>query len=303
MGSKLNPPGGRVTRLREGYGEPSDQPIAFSSTRCNRAPNAGGSSTLPPSRSRASSSISQAASSISGLSLPAPKRPASASVSGCVGLISRIGLARSERRPWAASSLLELPIGTEFRRDETGHAVGQPFRGANLGDLALQRLLEESKQRRDFARRFLGRLRAFDERDRLDVGRALGDRLERLAFEAGRARDPERIDRIGQQQDLDASRAETLELGARGEPLGVVAGQIKDRRLVFAQAGDVLRERAVAGRMGRRDETGDLVDGVPPFGILIEALLDDRRRNAPRSWRICPARPRQACRAPGRRGW
>jgi hypothetical protein len=45
-------------------------------TRRSRAAKAGGSSTLAPSISRASSSTSQAASSISGLSLPSLKRSA-----------------------------------------------------------------------------------------------------------------------------------------------------------------------------------------------------------------------------------
>src|SRR6202161_1506307 len=78
-------------------------PSAFSITRLSRAPKAAGSSTLAPSISRASSSTSQAASSISGLSAPSLKRPASARVRGCVGLSSRIGFARSPSRPCAAS--------------------------------------------------------------------------------------------------------------------------------------------------------------------------------------------------------
>ena len=62
---------------------------------------------------------------------------------------------------------------------------------------------------------FGGRRRdALDERDCLDVGSSLGNRFERLAVEAERGRDPEGIDRIGQQQHLDAAGTETFELRA-----------------------------------------------------------------------------------------
>ena len=60
--------------------------------------------------------------------------------------------------------LLELPVGTEFRRDQAGDAVGQPVGGAHVLDLASQRLLHEGEQGRDFGARLRRRRRALDER-------------------------------------------------------------------------------------------------------------------------------------------
>ena len=54
--------------------------------------------------------------------------------------------------------LFELAVRAEFRRHQTGDAVGQAVGGARLGDLALQRLLEEGDQGRDLGRS-LGRRR------------------------------------------------------------------------------------------------------------------------------------------------
>ena len=183
-----------------------------------------------------------------------------------------MGFARSPIAPVRGEHLFELPVGAEFGRDQAGDAVGQAVRRANLGDLVAERLLEEGEQRRDLAGRFGRRVRPLDERDRLDVGRALAHRLERLAVEARGRRHPERVDRIGEQQDFDAARLETLELRARREALGVVAGEIEDRRLVLAQRGDIVGERAVAVGMRGGDEAGDLEQAVAALGILVQAL-------------------------------
>ena len=107
--------------------------------------------------------------------------------------------------------------------------------------------MKKANKRGDLSRR-LRRLRlgAFGERDRLDVGGALRDRLERLALIAGRRRNPECVDGIGKQQNFDAARAKPFELRARGEALGVIAGLVEDRRLIFLQRADIIGERAAA---------------------------------------------------------
>ena len=130
-------------------------------------------------------------------------------------------------------------------------------------------------QRRDLGGRLGGRRRPLGERNRLDVGGALADRLERLALEAGRGRNPERVDGIGEQQHLDASRAKTFELRARGQALGVLAGEVVDRGLVLAQVLDIIGERAVAVGMLGRYEARDLVQRVAPLRVLVKAFLDD----------------------------
>ena len=177
--------------------------------------------------------------------------------------------------------LFELAVGAEFGRDQAGDAVGQPVRGAHLGDLVPQRLLEERKQRRDLAGRLGRRVRPLDERDRLDVGGALAHRLERLAVESRRRRHPEGVDRVCQQQHFDAARLEPFELRARGEALGVIAGQVKDRRLVLAQRGDILGQRPVGRRMGGGYEAGDLEQAVAALGVLVQAFLDHRAEMLP----------------------
>ena len=71
------------------------------------------------------------------------------------------------------------------------------------------------------------------------------DRFERLALIADRRLDPEGVHRVGQQQDFNASGAETFELRAGGDALGAFADDIIDRRLVGPQRGDIIGERAL----------------------------------------------------------
>ena len=59
--------------------------------------------------------------------------------------------------------------------------------------------------------------------------------LNGLPSKLGAGRDPEAVDRIGQQQHLDAAGAEAFELGRGFEPREVVAGEIVDRGLVLLQ--------------------------------------------------------------------
>src|SRR3977135_112812 len=51
-----------------------------------------------------------------------------------------------------------------------------------------------------------------EQRHEAEIDLALAQRLERLALEIERQRGPEGIDRVGQQQHLDAARARRLEL-------------------------------------------------------------------------------------------
>src|SRR5579883_3094670 len=126
--------------------------------------------------------------------------------------------------------LFELPVRAEFRRDEAGEAVGQALGGAHLADRVAQRLLEEGEERRDLGRwRFAGWLGALDKRNGFDIGGALRDRLERLAVVPGGGRYPECVDRVGQQQNLDAAGAESFKLRAGLDALQVLAGQIENR--------------------------------------------------------------------------
>ena len=113
-------------------------------------------------------------------------------------------------------------------------------------------MFEIGDQRRDFGAGLRRRAVAFGKGNGLDVGRALADRLEGLALETRCGRHPEGVDGISQQQNLDIAGAEPFQLRADGETLGVFAGQIIDRGLVFSQVLDVSLERAVAVGMRRR---------------------------------------------------
>ena len=77
-----------------------------------------------------------------------------------------------------------------------------------------------------------------------EVVRRLGDAAQLLALEAVQPFRPERVDRIGHQQHLDALGAEAFKLRRRLQRLGVVAGQVLDRVLAGLHA----RRRSPAAR-------------------------------------------------------
>jgi hypothetical protein len=74
---------------------------------------------------------------------------------------------------------------------------------------------------------------------------ALAQRFQRLAAEIERRRGPERIDRIGQQQHLDAAGLRGFKLWIRLQPLEAVAGEIIDLGLVRLEILDILLQRAL----------------------------------------------------------
>ena len=74
-----------------------------------------------------------------------------------------------------------------------------------------------------------------DQRDQRQVRGPLRDRLERLALVIDARRDPEAVDRIGQEQHLDATRPKALQLGRGLQPREIGAGHVVDRGLVLPQ--------------------------------------------------------------------
>ena len=107
------------------------------------------------------------------------------------------------------------------------------------------------------------------------------DRLERLAVEAERRAHPECVDRVGQDQDLDAAAGEAFQVRAGEDRVGILAERVVDRRLVRPQRGDVVGEAPPFLRRLAGLEAGDLVELVAPLGVLVEALLDDRAEGLP----------------------
>ena len=71
-----------------------------------------------------------------------------------------------------------------------------------------------------------------EQRDQPEIDIALAQRFQRLAAEIERRRGPERIDRIGQQQHLDAAGGGRFQLGIGLQPLDAVADEIIDLGLV-----------------------------------------------------------------------
>ena len=188
-------------------------------------------------------------------------------------LSSRIGLA-PRRGSGARQQALELAVGALRAGDQAGGAVGQALRGAHVGDALAQRLLHGGDHRRVVDRlgggSSLGRLVSSSGTRPKSTSPWLSD-LQRLALEVLRHRGPERIDRIGQQQHLDAARARRLELRIGLQPLGAVADEVIDLGLVGLEVGDVLLERArrIAGGRGEAREREQL---AAPLVILVDAL-------------------------------
>ena len=183
----------------------------------------------------------------------------------------------------AFEQALQFAIPPLRARHQAGGAVGQARRGLHLRHLVAEHLLGGLQHRGIVLDRIgaglLGLL-FVDERDQAEIDFALAQRLERLAFEFLRHRRPEGIDRIGQQQHLDAARLRGLELGIGLQTVEAVAHQIVDLRLVGLQVGHILLDRArrVAGRRGETRETEQL--GAPLL-VLVESFLEDRAEGLP----------------------
>ena len=133
-------------------------------------------------------------------------------------LMSRIDLQdRLRRRVQPACSrqqLFQRPVGACIRSNQADRTVGEPVRGAHFGDRVAERVLHESQKVLDrimqLRRRYLLRV---EQRNERQIGRALGHRFERFALEPKASHDPEAVDRVRQQQNLDAAGAEALEMG------------------------------------------------------------------------------------------
>src|SRR5262249_51797843 len=139
--------------------------------------------------------------------------------------------------------LFELAVGAAVGSDQADRARGEPRRWPHRIDPVAERLLEMSGERRHRAlRRRLTALVALGDRNFVEIGGTLRHRLKRLAVIAERRAYPEGVDRIGQDQDLDAAPGEALELRAGEDRLPVVAERVVDRGLVGTERGDVVRE-------------------------------------------------------------
>src|SRR5437016_3970244 len=118
-----------------------------------------------------------------------------------------------------------------------------------------------------------------ERRHQAEIDITLAQGLERLAVEVELRRGPERIDRVAEQQHLDAARAGSFELGIGFEPLRAFADQIIDLGLIFFQIGDVLLERTrLAGRCVEARERQQLVTLLE---ILVDTFLEYRAEGFP----------------------
>ena len=111
----------------------------------------------------------------------------------------------------------EMHVDIALVGDEAHRAVGQPLGAAHVLDRVAERQLEDRDQAGELGRRLrllLGIFRLLGRRDFVEIDPAASRRLERLFLVHSDRGYPEFVDRIGQQQDLDAARAEPLELRA-----------------------------------------------------------------------------------------
>ena len=132
----------------------------------------------------------------------------------------------------------------------------------------------------------LGRLLAFAllalRLDLRQIGAAPGHRLERLVLVLRDRRHPELVDRVGQQQHLDAAGPEALELRRGLDRLQIVAGDGVDRLLavlhalqVFGQAGPALTVVMGAAETQQRENL------FAVLVVLIGAFLQHRAELGP----------------------
>ena len=132
-------------------------------------------------------------------------------------LVPRIDLQdRLRRRVQPACSrqqLFQRPVGARIRSNQADRAVGEPVRGAHFGHRVAERNLHESQKVLDRIMQLRRRrLLRIEQRNERQIGRALGHRFERFALEPKARHDPEAVDRVRQQQNLDAAGAEAFEM-------------------------------------------------------------------------------------------
>src|SRR5258708_2981483 len=175
---------------------------------------------------------------------------------------------------------LQFAVRPVAAGDETGCAGGQPGRGPHVADA----LPEADLDGRDRHGLVGGGLRFFlcilvEQWNEVEVEIALAERLQRLALEIEPRRGPERVDRIGEQQYLDAAGRRRFQPGIRLQPLDAVAGQKIHLGLIGLQVRDILLQRPLLARRG--GEPRQRQQFLAPLKILVDAFLDDRAETIP----------------------
>ena len=169
---------------------------------------------------------------------------------------------------------LQMHVEIALIGNEADRAVGQPLRAADILHCLAERQLEDRDQAGELGRRLrLCRcLLLIGGCDLVEIGAAAGGGFERLFLVGADRGDPELVDRIGQQQHLDAAGAEPLDLRALLQQLQIVAGDCVDRLLSRPHRGDVIveRDQPVARR---RPEADKRQDRVALLAVLVEPFL------------------------------
>ena len=109
---------------------------------------------------------------------------------------------------------LQMHVDIALVSDQADRAVGQALRRAHVLDRIAQRQFEQRDQAGEFAAgSALSASGLLSRRlDLVEIGRAARHRAEWVLLVFAKRRHPELVDRIGQQQHLDAAGAEAFEL-------------------------------------------------------------------------------------------
>ena len=172
--------------------------------------------------------------------------------------------------------LFQLQVQGVLDRNNADGAARQAIRNPDIGHLVRQRLLGKCNEA---AGLFIRRCRTavpVSQRYETQICRALRDGLERLALVIDAHGRPEAVDLIGEQQDLDATGLEPLDLRGLRDPIEIIAGGVVDRCLVFLQGAHIVLQRTPHAIGCRALEPGEAQQLVTPFIILVEPFLYHR---------------------------
>ena len=176
---------------------------------------------------------------------------------------------RRRSRPWSSATRQTALSRSRLRDADVGDVLAQ--RGLEPGDQPLQL---------DVAQRLLGACRLGVALHRRQVDIAAGQRAQRVALVVLDLLQPELVDRVVEQQHLDALGQRLLELRAGAQRVVALAADVVDRVLAFLHPGGVVGE-ADPALAGGAVEAGEVEQLAAIVGVLVQAFLEHGAELAP----------------------